>query len=403
MQYVVQPGDTLSAIGAKLGVDWKTITGYRSGDPNKIYIGENLNVPDKVAPTPAAPAPALTPTGSTSSSTPTPTPSGDLPSEQNLINAMVAKGHSVETAKAAIAGRGVTDLAREYLGYTGSSSGTPAPADVSSILTPNPTIDLTSTYDEAYKSAGIADLEKELSEKRKQLTAGQATITNNPWLSATEQGGRITKLKEVADQEITNLQNDITLKKADVETKINLKLKQIDINSQASKDALSNLNTLLSLGAMTNVSADQIAKIAKVTGLSTAMITSAVDYAKSKNVETEIKTEEDNAGNVTYITLNKKTGEVIKRQSMGKIGKGKAATTTETAADRKRGVFSEVQQELNRLGGSDKFVSPAEWQYMRQQWIAQGYDGKDFDDAFRATYVGSPASRGFKLSDFGLK
>jgi len=44
-----------------------------------------------------------------------------------LISAMTAKGHTPETAQAAIAGRGYSDLAREYLGNSGSSGGSSVP------------------------------------------------------------------------------------------------------------------------------------------------------------------------------------------------------------------------------------------------------------------------------------
>lgn len=57
--YTVQKGDTLSGIGSKLGVDWRSITGYRSGNPNLIFAGENLNY-GSPAPAPSA-APAPTP------------------------------------------------------------------------------------------------------------------------------------------------------------------------------------------------------------------------------------------------------------------------------------------------------------------------------------------------------
>jgi LysM repeat protein len=43
--YTVAKGETLSGIGKKLGIDWKKITGYKSGDPNLIYPGEVLNIP----------------------------------------------------------------------------------------------------------------------------------------------------------------------------------------------------------------------------------------------------------------------------------------------------------------------------------------------------------------------
>ncbi len=53
--YTVKSGDTLSKIGAQYGVDYKSITGYRSGNPNLIYPGEVLSIPDKGG---AGPAPA---------------------------------------------------------------------------------------------------------------------------------------------------------------------------------------------------------------------------------------------------------------------------------------------------------------------------------------------------------
>lgn len=46
-QYTVRPGDTLSGIGARHGVDWHGITGYRSGNPNLIFPGEVLNIPER--------------------------------------------------------------------------------------------------------------------------------------------------------------------------------------------------------------------------------------------------------------------------------------------------------------------------------------------------------------------
>jgi hypothetical protein len=44
--YIVKPGDTLSKIGQQYGVDYNNITGYRSGNPNLIYPGESLMIPD---------------------------------------------------------------------------------------------------------------------------------------------------------------------------------------------------------------------------------------------------------------------------------------------------------------------------------------------------------------------
>lgn len=63
--YTVQPNDTLAQIAIKFGVPITQISGYRSGDPNKIFPGETLTIGAPVAPAaapvqqpgqPAAPA-----------------------------------------------------------------------------------------------------------------------------------------------------------------------------------------------------------------------------------------------------------------------------------------------------------------------------------------------------------
>lgn len=44
--YVVQPGDTLSGIGQRLGVDWREIARVNNiADPNTIYVGQVVRVP----------------------------------------------------------------------------------------------------------------------------------------------------------------------------------------------------------------------------------------------------------------------------------------------------------------------------------------------------------------------
>ena len=44
--YVVQPGDTLSGIGAKLGVDWRAIAQANGiSNPDLIYVGQVLRIP----------------------------------------------------------------------------------------------------------------------------------------------------------------------------------------------------------------------------------------------------------------------------------------------------------------------------------------------------------------------
>lgn len=41
--YVVQPGDTLSQIGGRLGIDWRDLASWNHlKNPNLIYVGQML-------------------------------------------------------------------------------------------------------------------------------------------------------------------------------------------------------------------------------------------------------------------------------------------------------------------------------------------------------------------------
>ena len=73
--HTVKSGETLSGIGAKYGVDWRKITGFKSGDPNLIYPGEVLTIGGGAAPAaPAAPAA----TSGTPTTAPAPQPARDI-------------------------------------------------------------------------------------------------------------------------------------------------------------------------------------------------------------------------------------------------------------------------------------------------------------------------------------
>ncbi|WP_184717888.1 LysM domain-containing protein [Caulobacter sp.] len=90
--YVIKPGDTLSAIGAKLGVSWQAIAQANNlRDPNLISPNQELVIPGGGAPssTPRRPAndtsPATGPTTGTATGTAAPT--GALPSTEGMSNA----------------------------------------------------------------------------------------------------------------------------------------------------------------------------------------------------------------------------------------------------------------------------------------------------------------------------
>lgn len=77
--YKVASGDTLSAIAKKYGVKVENISGYRSGDINKIYPGEVLNIPTTAPTLGLQPQPITTAATTTAIVKPPTIPSTTLP------------------------------------------------------------------------------------------------------------------------------------------------------------------------------------------------------------------------------------------------------------------------------------------------------------------------------------
>jgi hypothetical protein len=188
------------------------------------------------------------------------------------------------------------------------------------------TLNLPNLYKSLYASSGISDIEKEYSTKEKQYIEAKAQINDNPWLSEGTRVGRVAKLESLFNERTANLKNDIATKKADIETQIGLETKQFDINSQATQQAWSQLNTLLSMGALSGATGEDIANITRSTGISSDMIRSAIDASKKKDVKTSVIQSTNDAGVVTVSVVNSETGEVISQKSLGAIGNAEKAT-----------------------------------------------------------------------------
>lgn len=221
-------------------------------------------------------------------------------------------------------------------GGAGAGGGVPA-------MAAQPSINLPSLYDSLYKNSGITEVEGKIAEINKNLNAKQqahnTAINNsndNPFLSEASRVGRNEKLKQSYESSIANdinqlntAKNDIATRKADIETKLNLELKQFDINSQQAQQALSQFNTLLSMGALDGASGEDIANITRQTGLSSTMINNAITAKNKKQVETSIMNFDDGT-NQGFVVIDKSTGEIIARENIAASkpkseGSGKAS------------------------------------------------------------------------------
>lgn len=202
-----------------------------------------------------------------------------------------------------------------------------------------PTINLPQLYESLYASSGIKDIETQLSDKTNAYNDRVAKIKDNPYLSEGTMTGRLSKLQEKFNADTTNIRNDIAMRKADVETKLNLQTKQFDIESNQAKQALDQFNNLLSSGALDGASGEDIANITRATGLSSSIIQSAIGVSKKKNapkLNTQVITSTNDAGEVTAVVINQDTGDIISKNSLGAIGNAQKGSGTSTTTDKKQ-------------------------------------------------------------------
>lgn len=176
-----------------------------------------------------------------------------------------------------------------------------------------PTIDLQGLFKKYQEESGIGDLEKKLSGYIDEYNTAQAAINDDPFLAESNRVGRAQKLSTDFDNRVANIKNDIATKKADIETKMQLDMKQFDINSEAAQAEFNKFQTLLSMGALDNASGEDIANITRATGISSDMIRSAISTTKQKNTPTQLISYDDGV-NQGFAIVNPQTGEIIKQQ-----------------------------------------------------------------------------------------
>lgn len=265
----------------------------------------------------------------------------------------------------------------QVAGQAGNGSGVPGG------FSQPATIDINKIYEDAYATSGIKDLETELNTRRSELTGAIGKNNDNPFLSEASRVGREEKINQIAERRISNLQNEIAMKKADVETKLNLAMKQFDINSTAAKQALDQFNTLLSIGALDGASGEDIASITRATGISSGMIQSAITKSKAKNRETQMVTSTADNGNVTATLIDTQTGEIISQQSLGKIGNAQTGRSNPTALQEKAALNSQFVSALESVKNSYGHISPQDWQGALASWVSRGGDATDFINNFK--------------------
>lgn len=300
---------------------------------SKLRAGSVQNNNVATPPTINAPAPG---------GTNPPQPSNNNYDLNAIVDAMMGKGYNNRAEAEAVAKGDPARFAREYLGVSspgGGSSAGGTPAGGSS------SINLEQKYKDLIAGSGISDIQKQVDDKNaeiakleKEAADQRATIGENPFLSEAALSGRIAKidkkLKEKTDtlnNEISTLSGQITGKKGEINDQLGLTVQQFNIDKATRSENLQNFNNLLSSKALVNATAADIATLAQQTGLAPSFIQSAIQQSQIK--EPQIITQTDDNGNVSIISIDKSTGDILKTVSAGKVGKdtssggGSTATT----------------------------------------------------------------------------
>lgn len=202
------------------------------------------------------------------------------------------------------------------------TTGTPGGVSGVSAITAPATqeIDLQSLYGNLQTKAGITDLQNKYLEQERAFIEAKGKINDNPYLSEATRVGREAKLTKLFNENTANLQNEIKMRQADVETQMNLAMKQFDINSEIAKTNFTKFNSLLEMGALDNATGEDIANITRSTGISSDMIQSAINARTKKDVETQVIQSTADNGEVTVSVIDKNTGDIISQKSLGRVG-----------------------------------------------------------------------------------
>ena len=235
--------------------------------------------------------------------------------DENVINNAIANPSTAGSAY------------QNYLNETGAGT-----SGVSGFLN-QPTINLPELYEGLYASSGITGIQDELSGKTKAYNEAVAKIKDNPYLSEATMTGRLSKLSDKFNADTQAIRSDIAMKKADIETKLNLQTQQFNINSQQATQALNQFNSLLASGALDNASGEDIANITRATGISSSMIQSAIKARQKTEVDSQLITSTADSGEVTATLINKQTGEIINQTSLGNVGNQQGGTSVSEKKD----------------------------------------------------------------------
>lgn len=327
--YNVLPGDTILKIAQKFGVKPSEISGYRSGDPNKIMPGESLTIGN--------PAPKPTPTPTATPPTPTPTDlGGDL--QKFFTNVFGQNGDALQFGFNTNPTKTVKDLVTEVMQATGLP-------DV---------------------SANINDISKQIEDLQNEQNDEVNKINDDPFLSAGSKKERIDALDAKYSARIDARTNRLKLLQGAYD----------DARQQAQFAA----TTAISLFDK-NRNFDE-SKLEY--SLSEAEKYLSAQSKSSKDTQVI-------EANGRKLLIDSSTGETVK--DLGSANSASSAGTTRSGKLVYSGEdYSSDSSALEKSRGSDGWVDPSVYKRLYDGWISGGGSTKDFIAKFPPKIYVNPAN-----------
>lgn len=222
----------------------------------------------------------------------------------------------------------------------------------------------------------IAGIQASIDSMKSEADKRRAEVNENPFLSESSRVGRIRKIDDMLNDtlqteeaKLANYNAQVTAKQNEINDKLGLQVKQFDIDKATRAENLDLFNSLLASGALNTASAQDLGNLSAQTGLPISFISSAIQ--KATKAEVQIEKQVDDNGNVTILTIDKNTGNILNQVSAGKIGNATGGGKL-TQAETKEEYKSNIQNGLDASTNSYGHVAPEVWNAALRAWISDG-------------------------------
>jgi LysM repeat protein len=217
--YTIQPHDTLDGLAKSNNTTREAILALNPTvkNPNLIFTGHPLNLPDK--------QPVLAP-GTGMASTP------------GVQPAPVAAPVTAPTAQPDPQVEMQNQVAKE-LGYADFAS-------FAKDTLQRPALDTEKIYNDAYSAQGLADILKGITDKKDKLNQALGTVNDNPWYDEAFRRGEASRLQNLAGTDIKNQEDLYTLKLGQVHDLVSREASDFSANQATNNTKLDYLHQKVS-------------------------------------------------------------------------------------------------------------------------------------------------------------